>query len=173
MIDLAMDTGGLKDSENALNSFFPKINRTVFWRLGTDVFTALCQLAWKGIVWKIFFANCKLHRSIIISYGPEPKLKHYLIEELWSVFYIPPSVKQCLRLREKRISYFLKTKTDAVSPKNSCHRIKTLRFDVRLWEYSLSCPCVHCITSACMKRHCVKNILRKLQIASVHQWART
>ena len=29
---------------------------------------------------------------------------------------------------------------------------------------------VHCITSACMKRHCVKNILRKLQIASVHHY---
>ena len=37
MIDLAMDRGGLKDSENALNSFFPKINRTLFWRLGTDM----------------------------------------------------------------------------------------------------------------------------------------
>ena len=37
MIDPAMDRGGLKDSENAPNSFFPKINRTVFWRLGTDI----------------------------------------------------------------------------------------------------------------------------------------
>ena len=37
MIDLAIDRGGLKDSENAPNSFFPKINRTVFWRLGTDM----------------------------------------------------------------------------------------------------------------------------------------
>ena len=37
MIDPAMDGGGLKDSENAPNSFFPKINRTVFWRLGTDM----------------------------------------------------------------------------------------------------------------------------------------
>jgi len=31
MIDPAMDWGGLKDSENAPNSFFPKINRTLFW----------------------------------------------------------------------------------------------------------------------------------------------
>ena len=37
MIDPAMDRGGLKDSENAPNSFFPKINRTLFWRLGTDM----------------------------------------------------------------------------------------------------------------------------------------
>ena len=37
MINPAMDRGGLKDSENAPNSFFPKINRTVFWRLGTDM----------------------------------------------------------------------------------------------------------------------------------------
>ena len=37
MIDLAMDKGGLKDSKNAPNSFFLKINRTLFWRLGTDM----------------------------------------------------------------------------------------------------------------------------------------
>ena len=30
MIDPAMDAGGLKDFENAPNSFFPTINRTVF-----------------------------------------------------------------------------------------------------------------------------------------------
>ena len=38
MIDLAMDWGGLKDSENAPNSFFPKINQTLFWRFGTDMY---------------------------------------------------------------------------------------------------------------------------------------
>ena len=37
MIDPEMDRGGLKDSENAPNSIFPKINQTVFWRLGTDM----------------------------------------------------------------------------------------------------------------------------------------
>ena len=37
MIDPAIDRGGLKDSENAPNSLFPKINRTLFWRLGTDM----------------------------------------------------------------------------------------------------------------------------------------
>ena len=37
MNDPAMDRGGLKDSENAPNSFFSKINRTVFWRFGTDM----------------------------------------------------------------------------------------------------------------------------------------
>ena len=37
MIGAAMDIGGLKDSETAPNSFFPKINRTVFWHLGTDM----------------------------------------------------------------------------------------------------------------------------------------
>ena len=37
MIDPAMYREGLKDSENAPNSFFPKINRTLFWRLGTDM----------------------------------------------------------------------------------------------------------------------------------------
>ena len=37
MIDPAMDWRGLKDSENAPNSFFPKINRTLFWRFGTDM----------------------------------------------------------------------------------------------------------------------------------------
>ena len=36
MIDPAMDWRGLKDSENAPNSFFPKINRTLFWRFGTE-----------------------------------------------------------------------------------------------------------------------------------------
>ena len=34
MIDPAMDWGGLKDSENAPNSFFPNINQTVFWHSG-------------------------------------------------------------------------------------------------------------------------------------------
>ena len=38
MIDLAMDRGGLKDSENAPNTFFPKINQTMFWQLGTDMY---------------------------------------------------------------------------------------------------------------------------------------
>ena len=37
MIDPAIDRGGLKDSENDPNSIFPKINQTVFWRLGTDM----------------------------------------------------------------------------------------------------------------------------------------
>ena len=37
MIDPAMDWGGLKDSENAPNSFFPKINGPLFWRFGTDM----------------------------------------------------------------------------------------------------------------------------------------
>ena len=37
MVGHAMDRGGLKDSENASNSFFPKINRTGFWDLGTDM----------------------------------------------------------------------------------------------------------------------------------------
>ena len=40
MIDPAMDWGGLKDSENAPNSFFPKINQTLFWRFGTDMFVS-------------------------------------------------------------------------------------------------------------------------------------
>ena len=37
MVGHAMDRGGLKDSENASNSFIPKINRTVFWDLGADM----------------------------------------------------------------------------------------------------------------------------------------
>ena len=37
MIGHAMDRGGLKDSKNAPNSFFPKISRTGFWRFGTDM----------------------------------------------------------------------------------------------------------------------------------------
>ena len=37
MIDPEMYRGGLKDSKNVPNSFFPKINWTVFWRLGTDM----------------------------------------------------------------------------------------------------------------------------------------
>ena len=37
MVGHAMDRGGLKDSKNAPNSFFPKINRTVFCDLGTDM----------------------------------------------------------------------------------------------------------------------------------------
>ena len=45
MIDPAMDWGGLKDSENAPNSFFPKINRTLFWQFGTDM-----TLTWSGLV---------------------------------------------------------------------------------------------------------------------------
>ena len=38
MIGPAMDRGGLKDSENAPNSIFPKINESPFWRFGTDMF---------------------------------------------------------------------------------------------------------------------------------------
>ena len=37
MIGPAMDRGGLKDSENAPNSIFPKINENPFWRFGTDM----------------------------------------------------------------------------------------------------------------------------------------
>ena len=37
MIGPATERGGLKDSENAPNSIFPKINRTGFWRFGTDL----------------------------------------------------------------------------------------------------------------------------------------
>ena len=37
MIGPAMDRGGLKDSENAPNSIFPKINESPFWRFGTDL----------------------------------------------------------------------------------------------------------------------------------------
>ena len=37
MIGPATERGGLKDSENAPNSIFPKINRTGFWRFGTDM----------------------------------------------------------------------------------------------------------------------------------------
>ena len=37
MIGPAMDRGGLKDSENAPNSIFPKINESPFWRFGTDM----------------------------------------------------------------------------------------------------------------------------------------
>ena len=37
MVGHAMDRGGLKDSKNASNYFFPKINRTGFWRFGTDM----------------------------------------------------------------------------------------------------------------------------------------
>ena len=45
MIDPAMDWGGLKDSENAPNSFFPKINRTLFWRFGTDMDIPFLKIA--------------------------------------------------------------------------------------------------------------------------------
>ena len=37
MIGPAMDRGGLKDSENAPNSVFSKINESPFWRFGTDM----------------------------------------------------------------------------------------------------------------------------------------
>ena len=37
MIGPATERGGLKESENAPNSIFPKINRTGFWRFGTDL----------------------------------------------------------------------------------------------------------------------------------------
>ena len=36
MIGPAMDRGGLKDSENAPNSIFSKINESPFWRFGTE-----------------------------------------------------------------------------------------------------------------------------------------
>ena len=39
MIGPAMDRGGLKDSENDSNSFILKINRTVFWDLGADMYS--------------------------------------------------------------------------------------------------------------------------------------
>ena len=57
MIDLVMYRGGLKDSEDGPNSFFPKINWTVFWRLGTDmsvkcwtseIIAAICALLWNS-----------------------------------------------------------------------------------------------------------------------------
>ena len=35
MMGYDLDRGGSKYSENASNSFIPKINRTVFWDLGT------------------------------------------------------------------------------------------------------------------------------------------
>ena len=38
MIGPATERGGLKESENAPNSIFPKINRTGFWRFGTDMY---------------------------------------------------------------------------------------------------------------------------------------
>ena len=41
MIGPAMDRRGLKDSENAPNSIFPKINQTVFWQLGTEMASGL------------------------------------------------------------------------------------------------------------------------------------
>ena len=37
MVGHAMDKGGLKDSKNASNSFFPKISRTGFWRFDTEM----------------------------------------------------------------------------------------------------------------------------------------
>ena len=42
MIGPATERGGLKDSENAPNSIFSKINRTGFWRFGTDMW--VCDL---------------------------------------------------------------------------------------------------------------------------------
>ena len=41
MVGYAMDRGGPKYSQNASNSFFPKISRTGFWRFGTDMITML------------------------------------------------------------------------------------------------------------------------------------
>ena len=41
MIDPALDKGGLKDSENAPNSVFSKINESPFWRFGTDMLSYL------------------------------------------------------------------------------------------------------------------------------------
>ena len=49
MLGHAMDRGGLKDSENAINiendikMTSPKINRTLFWRLGTDMLESCVQ----------------------------------------------------------------------------------------------------------------------------------
>ena len=37
MIGPATERGGLKESENAPNSIFPKINESPFWRFGTDM----------------------------------------------------------------------------------------------------------------------------------------
>ena len=53
MISPAMDRGGLKDSENAPNSFFPKINRTVFWQLGTDMLLG-CGIWPKDLEQKVY-----------------------------------------------------------------------------------------------------------------------
>ena len=56
MIGPAMDRGGLKDSENAPNSIFPKINESPFWRFGTDMDISLANIWFKligfEIVWK-------------------------------------------------------------------------------------------------------------------------
>ena len=37
MVAHAIDRGGLKDSENAPNSIFPKINKSPFWHFGTEM----------------------------------------------------------------------------------------------------------------------------------------
>ena len=56
MIDPAIDTGGLKDFENAPNSFFPKINQTVFWHSGAAiVLTKRFQKKSSGLAY--FYAN--------------------------------------------------------------------------------------------------------------------
>ena len=49
MIGPAMDRGGLKDSENAPNSIFPKINESPFWRFGTDMHFGRKKLLWKDV----------------------------------------------------------------------------------------------------------------------------
>ena len=57
MIGPAMDRGGLKDSETAPNSFFPKINRTVFWHLGTDMLNQGKKMASWGIFITIYIRH--------------------------------------------------------------------------------------------------------------------
>ena len=52
MVGHAMARGGLKDSENAPISFFPKINRTVFCQLGADMNMKKCKEEQNGLVVK-------------------------------------------------------------------------------------------------------------------------
>ena len=75
MVGHAMDRGGLKDSENASNSFIPKINRTVFWDLGADMYA-------NNSVLKLFFSKkCKIWLMNQKSY-------FMLLEAAWKAVHL-------------------------------------------------------------------------------------
>ena len=63
MIGPAMDRGGLQHSKNAPNSIFSKINRTGFWRFGTDMLPTTGGLNVAALLCVYLFMTISIFKS--------------------------------------------------------------------------------------------------------------